>query len=229
MANYVLVHGAWQNARSWDLISGDLGAKGNQVYTPERKPVSANTTLESQSEELLDAVTDLSSFILVAHSYAGAIALNTLDALRDRLEGLALLDAFFPEPGESSYDRFPERYQKKFSAIAKDNGGWLMPGGESKLNIWGLEEGPARDHAAECMRDFSFACFKGVVSYDPANLEGIPKKYVQARSPRFDARDTFEPFADKAEKSGWEVHRLDLGHECQIEAPGAILSILASF
>jgi len=34
MATYVLIHGAWQGASTWEFVEEELRSKGHRVYVP---------------------------------------------------------------------------------------------------------------------------------------------------------------------------------------------------
>ncbi|MBM4461033.1 MAG: hypothetical protein FJ011_25260 [Chloroflexi bacterium] len=42
MTTFVLVHGAWQGASTWDLVVPRLRAAGHRVYTPTLTGLGAN-------------------------------------------------------------------------------------------------------------------------------------------------------------------------------------------
>ena len=80
MSHYILVHGAWEGAWSWDLTQPALEKAGHRVTTidlpgsPGAKRDIADVTMESYIETVIDVINGLRhKIILVGHSLAGAI------------------------------------------------------------------------------------------------------------------------------------------------------------
>jgi len=82
MSTFVLVHGAWQGATTWDLIVPKLQAAGHKAFTP------VLTGLGDDSDRLSPAINpdshiddvagilkreNLHDVTLVGHSYAGMV------------------------------------------------------------------------------------------------------------------------------------------------------------
>lgn len=82
MANFVLVHGAWQTPATWDLTVPNLKGKGHFVSFPTLSGLEGDTgaltpaiTLKTHIDDVLAALRrdDLRDVVLVGHSYAGMI------------------------------------------------------------------------------------------------------------------------------------------------------------
>jgi hypothetical protein len=63
---------------------------------------------------------------------------------RDRIAHLVYVDALVPEHGQSAMDILPEPTRNTFRKLADEGGGWRMRPNEHLLDLWGLEDGPAR-------------------------------------------------------------------------------------
>src|SRR5664279_4210380 len=117
MTTFVLVHGAWQTAATWDFVQQRLLAAGHTVAIPRL------TGLEGDLEQLTPAVdldthiadvarilarNDLHDVVLVGHSYAGMIITGVAERAEGRIKRLVYADAFVPEDGQSALDLLPE-------------------------------------------------------------------------------------------------------------------------
>jgi pimeloyl-ACP methyl ester carboxylesterase len=235
MSTFVLVHGAWQSASTWDLLVPLLEKHGHRVITPllsglgtDQDRLSRDITLQQHVE---DVSLVLSKFpdqvILVGHSYAGMIISGVAEANPTRIQRLVFLDAFIPENGQCALDLLPPEIGAHFRNVAREHGdGWRLPGGEGQLDLWGLAPGEARDFVRARLCDFSLRCFEQPLSLPANHKAGIPATYVSCVAEAYPARPFFAPFAGKARASGWQVAEVKTGHDCRVERPGEVANIL---
>jgi pimeloyl-ACP methyl ester carboxylesterase len=123
----VLIHGAFQTAATWDLVTPRLERAGRHVV------VATLTGLEGNVNELTESVAldthirdvvallkrcDLSRVILVGHSYAGMIITGVAEYATDRIAHLVYVDALVPEHGQSAMDILPEPTRNVFRQLA---------------------------------------------------------------------------------------------------------------
>ena len=103
MATFVLVHGAWQGASTWDLVVPKLWAAGHRVYTPTLIGLGANAhrltpqvNLDMHVQDVVGVINyeRLQDVILVGHSYAGMIITGAAESVKERLARLVYADAF---------------------------------------------------------------------------------------------------------------------------------------
>jgi pimeloyl-ACP methyl ester carboxylesterase len=82
MSTFVLVHGAWQGASTWDLIVPKLQSAGHKVITAvltglgeDSNRLSSAVNLDSHIEDVAGILKDENpySVALVGHSYAGMV------------------------------------------------------------------------------------------------------------------------------------------------------------
>ncbi len=236
MATYVLVHGAWQTAATWDLVTPKLEAAGHRVVVPllsglenDSTPLSPAIGLQTHIDDVLRALVDenLQDAILVGHSYAGMILTSVAEHARQRLSRLVYVDAFVPSDGQSAMDLFPEAFAQRLRQRADAEGeGWLLRGGEATLDVWGLKPGEKRDFTRARLSDFSLRCFTNAVRL-PANAAAkFHRTYIACVAEDYPARPVFKPFADRAKLEGWTYNELLTGHDCHIEMPDAFVSML---
>jgi pimeloyl-ACP methyl ester carboxylesterase len=237
MSTFVLVHGGWQSASTWDLLAPLLEKHGHQVITPILSGLGTDQHRLSPEISLQQHIADVSlalskvpdQVVLVGHSYAGMIISGVVEANPTHVQRLVFLDAFIPDDGQSVLDLLPAEIGAHFRNVAREHGnGWRLPGGEGHLDLWGLKPGEAREFARARLCDFSLRCFEEPLHLPANRKAGVPATFVAGVAEGYPARPFFEPFARKARASGWEVAELDTGHDCHVERPGEVADILVS-
>src|SRR6516165_3544593 len=146
MSTFVLVHGAWQGASTWDLIVPKLQAAGHRVFTPSLKGLGEDSLRLSPAVNLDSHIDDVAGILrrenldrvtLVGHSYAGMVITGVAETESGRLIRLIYVDAFVPNDGECVLDLLPESIQKSIREEAQASGqGWRLPARESILDAW---------------------------------------------------------------------------------------------
>lgn len=231
----VLIHGALQTAATWDLVAPRLEREGRRVI------VATLTGLERDAGDLTDAVAldthvrdvvtllkheDLHDAILVGHSYAGMIITGVAEHARDRIAHLVYVDAFVPDHGLSVLDILPEPTRNTFRKLAEDGGGWRIRPNEHFLDLWGLEEGPAREFVKTRFSDFTIRCFEQPLAAPTDAARTLPRTYIASVKENYSVRPVFEPFVARAKREGWYYHELPTGHDAQAEMPEALSELL---
>ena len=236
MAKFVLVHGAWQTACTWDLVNPKLRAAGHQVWIPsltglenDANPLTPAIVLQTHIEDVVRLLTheDLQDVTLVGHSYAGMIITGVAENALHRLNRLVYVDAFVPCDGQSALDLLPEPVVQSFRQQAENAGeGWRLKGGEGQLDMWGLRDGPARDFVRSRLSDFSLNCFQEAIRA-PANAAAkLPRTFIACVAEGYPARPIFQQFGDRAKQDGWDYIEIPTGHDCHVEMPDAFVSSL---
>jgi pimeloyl-ACP methyl ester carboxylesterase len=236
MSIFILVHGAWQGASTWDLIVPKLQSAGHTVITPvltglgeDSNRLSAAVNLDSHIEDVAGILkgNNLYSVTLVGHSYSGMVITGTAEVEIGRLKRLIYVDAFVPDSGESALDLLPEAIQNSFREQANAHGeGWRLPASESLLDLWGLQPGDAREYVRRRLCDFSLRCFEQKVRLPSNAAAKIQKTYIAAVSDNYPARFVFERFGERARRECWDYYELPTGHDCHVEAPQRFISLL---
>jgi pimeloyl-ACP methyl ester carboxylesterase len=235
MSTFVLVHGAWQSVSTWDLLVPLLERSGHRVIAPvlsglgtDRGRLSPEITLRQHVEDVLLELSKVSEpVVLVGHSYAGMIISGVVEANPAQVRRLVFLDAFVPDDGQSVLDLLPPAIGSHFRNVGQEEGdGWRLPCGEGQLDLWGLQPGPERDFVRARLCDFSLRCFEEPLRLPANRKASIPASFVACVAEGYPARPIFEPFAKKARALGWEVAEVKTGHDCHVERPGEIASIL---
>ena len=235
MSTFILVHGAWQSAGTWDWLAPLLQKHGHTVITPilrglgtDQSHLTADITLHQHIEDVATRLVALSgTAVVVGHSYAGMVISGAAEAYPDKVNRLVYLDAFIPEDGQCALDLLPPDVGAYFRSVARERGdGWRLPGGEIQLDLWGLKSGEARDFVRARLCDFSLRCFEEPVHLGENRKSKIPAAFVSCVAAEYPARPFFEPFAKKARALRWHVYELNTGHDCHVESPGDVANIL---
>ncbi|MBM3223576.1 MAG: alpha/beta hydrolase [Candidatus Tectomicrobia bacterium] len=109
MANYVLIHGAYQGGWIWKPVATRLRAAGHTVYAPsldgcgERQHlVRPGITVATQAQEIAQWLfsEDLQQVQLVGTSSGGMVICRAAELARERIARLVFVDALALLPGE---------------------------------------------------------------------------------------------------------------------------------
>jgi len=139
MATFVIVHGAWGGAWSWNkFVVPMLRAAGQTVHPVtltglgERSHLaSPEVSLDTHIQDVCNVLfyEDLTDVLLVGHSYGGNVITGVADRVPERLQQLVYLDAATPADGQSSADSFPGRREQLEEQARQSGAGWqIAPG-----------------------------------------------------------------------------------------------------
>src|ERR1700722_13666640 len=110
MSSYLLLHGGAAGSWIWKYSAQALRQRGHDVHTvtftgfaERRHLISRDCTVEARVADALNTVEfeDLSDFVLVAHSYAGAVAPGIFAAAPQSVRRVVYLDALVVRQGEA--------------------------------------------------------------------------------------------------------------------------------
>jgi pimeloyl-ACP methyl ester carboxylesterase len=144
MATFVVVHGAWGGAWSWNkFVVPMLRERGQTVYAVtltglgERSHLaSPEVSLDTHIQDVVNVLfyEDLSDVVLVGHSYGGYVITGAADRAPERLQQLVYLDAATPADGDSSADNFAGRRQQLEEQARQSGDGWKVAPGAVPLD-----------------------------------------------------------------------------------------------
>jgi pimeloyl-ACP methyl ester carboxylesterase len=108
MSTYVLIHGAWLGAWSWDKVVPLLEKEGHIVEAPDlpghgrdKTPIQ-EVSLQAYADRVCRVLDDQPEpVILVGHSMGGAVITQAAEHRPGKVETLVYLAAFLPRDGES--------------------------------------------------------------------------------------------------------------------------------
>jgi pimeloyl-ACP methyl ester carboxylesterase len=105
-STYVLVHGAFQDARAWADVTPLLKARGAQVVTVDLPGRASDgtlpeaATLDGYRDAVLKVVrAQAGPVVLVGHSFGGITISNVAEAAPEKIKTLVYLAAYLPQAG----------------------------------------------------------------------------------------------------------------------------------
>jgi pimeloyl-ACP methyl ester carboxylesterase len=117
VATFVMVHGAWGGAWSWNKFVVPMLREAGQTVFPvtltglgDRTHLSSpDVSLDTHIQDVVNVLfyEDLTDVILVGHSYGGSVITGVADRVPERLQQLVYLDAATPSDGQSAADNRP--------------------------------------------------------------------------------------------------------------------------
>lgn len=232
MATFVIVHGAWGGAWSWNrFIVPLLRQAGHDARAVtltglgERSHLaSPDVDLDTHIQDVVNVLfyEDLREVVLVGHSYGGMVITGVADRCPERLSRLVYLDAAVPSDGMSISDQFgPERRQEQIERARREGDGWLLPPGPMQGDDLPeiVEWGKPRRHA-QPLKTF----------IQPLRLSRgettLPRAFVYCAVGK--APDS--PAAERARRlqtdPRWQYFELPTGHNLHYSAPKETAAIL---
>jgi len=124
MKNYVLVHGAWEGAWSWNETRPGLERRGHKLTIVDLPGSAGNplpvsqVTMDGYVRSVIDTIAELDGpVVLVGHSMAGAVISNVAERIPEQIERLVYVAGFLLKSGDSVLE-----------AMQRDPGGEFLPG-----------------------------------------------------------------------------------------------------
>lgn len=228
MADFVLVHGAWQGAWCWRRIIPDLWARGHRAFAVTLTGVGDRVHLMSRSIHLADHIQDvaelveveeLSRPILVGHSYAGLLITAVADRYRDRIGHLVYLDAIVPHSGES-WSSFHDPATRAERRAGIERTGAMLPLSAAAYGLKGADA----EWVERRQRPHPGGVYDDPLVFDEAAWSRLPRTFVDCTSP---ALPTITPSRQRVRSQlGWRVVEIPTGHDAMISAPEELLTVL---
>jgi pimeloyl-ACP methyl ester carboxylesterase len=237
MARFVLVHGAFGGAWSWEPVVAPLEAAGHTVETldlpgggEDRTPVE-EITLESCAERVCDVLTSRPEpAVLVGYSMGGAVVTQAAGRCPDHVASLIFVAAFMPSDGQSLLDltQLPEGQGDMIQANIVVEGEpplASLPSDAAAAAIYNCCPPDVAAAAVARRRPQAVAVFATPVSVDEERLSALPRSYVLTK------QDNSIPVALQrrmiAEHPCAQVVELDTDHAPQLSATDELVAALA--
>jgi pimeloyl-ACP methyl ester carboxylesterase len=228
MADFVLVHGAWQGSWCWRKILPPLWAAGHRVFALTLTGVGERSHQLSWSIRLATHIEDvaavieaeeLTRVILVGHSYGGLLITAVADRYPERIAHLVYLDAIVPRSGES-WSSFHDESTRKVRREGIARNGAMPPLPASTYGLIG-EDAAWVDRR---QRPHPGGVYEDALHFDEVRVARIPRTFVDCTDPAL-------PTIDRARQrvrsdQGWRVVEIETGHDAMISAPSHLLEIL---
>jgi pimeloyl-ACP methyl ester carboxylesterase len=231
MATFVVVHGAWGGAWSWNkFVVPMLREAGQTVYAVtltglgERSHLaSPDVSLDTHIQDVINVLfyEDLTDVILVGHSYGGNVITGVADRVPERLQELVYLDAATPADGQSSADSFPGRRQLLEDQARQSGDGWRIepgpvpPDQPTEITEWAT---PRRSPMPIRTMTTPVRLTRGETT--------LPRAFVYCTL----GKEPGSPQTARAERMRndpqWRFFELNTGHNLHYTAPGETVAIL---
>jgi pimeloyl-ACP methyl ester carboxylesterase len=127
MAVFVLVHGAWHEGSTWDVVVRHLESKGHKAFAPTAaghgKGANKNVTHAQCVHSIVEFITrnSLSDIILLGHSFGGTLISKVAEAIPDKIRRLVFQNAFVLRDGNSLLDEIPPETAEIFAHLAQQS------------------------------------------------------------------------------------------------------------
>jgi pimeloyl-ACP methyl ester carboxylesterase len=232
MAAFVIVHGAFGGAWSWNrFIAPPLREAGHDVRTVtltglgERAHLaSPEVNLDTHVQDVVNVLfyEDLTDVVLVGHSYGGMVITGVADRSPERLSQLVYLDAAVPADGEAISDQWDsERRQALLERVAREGEGWkIIPGPMQADDPAEIQAWAAPRRNPQPIKTFT----------QPVRLTRgettLPRAFVYCSA----GKEPNSPAAARARRvqadPRWRYFELATGHNLQYSAPKETVEIL---
>jgi len=229
MSSFVLLHGAWHGGWCWQRVAPRLRQAGHDVHTPTLSGLSdrahvltPETGLATHIEDVCKLLEyeDLHDVILVGHSYAGQIVTAVADRLGARLADRVYLDAFVGDDGDAAIDLLPTSVAGHYRDSVHTAGfGWLIP--PRSLEKLGVTDAADTAWLQARLTPHPWRSYTDRLQLDGRH-DDVPATFIECT----DWLRVFQPFAEKAARSGWPTLEIATGHEAMVTAPHALADLL---
>lgn len=228
MADFVLVHGAWQGAWCWKRILPGLWSAGHRAFpvtltgTGERAhQLSPDIKLRTHVDDVAAVVEaeELQSAVVVGHSYGGMVITGVADRMPQRIARLVYLDAVVPLPGESWSSTHPAQTQaQRREAIAST--GSIPPADPAMFGLTGDDA----QWVGRRQRPQPGGVYDDPLHFDADCLAALPRTFIDCNAP---ALASIAVMRERVrQQPGWQVFEIATGHTPMISAPEELLRLL---
>jgi len=230
MADFVLVHGAWQGAWCWRKVLPPLWRGGHRAFAVSLTGVgerahqlSRSIRLDTHISDVLAVVEceELEGAILVGHSYGGLLITAVADRIPERIAHLVYLDAIVPRNGEGWASIHDEKTRTdRREGIART--GAMPPYDASAFGLSGADASWVNRR----QQPHPGSLYEDVLRFDESRVARIPRTFVDCTSPALHSVALSRRRV--REEAGWRVVTLATGHDAMISTPEELLAVLES-
>ncbi len=232
--HYVLVHGAWEDARSWEYVTPLLEQNGHAVTVVDLPGHGANQqsisamNMANYIKTVVDVITSLDrNVVLVAHSMAGAVVSQVAEQIPGLLERLIYVCAFLLPEGDTVLEAMQSDDGEFLPNIifADDNSYAMLP--EQTLRSAGfhdVKEEVIQQVLPTLVEKQSTEPFMAQVSVSSARFGSVPKSYIRCTIDRV----TTSALQDRMIEN-WavdSVYDLLSGHFPAFSVPGELADLM---
>lgn len=232
MAIYVLVHGGGHGGWCYKPLVELLVRRGHQAYAPTLTGLADRSHLLRENVGLETHITDvaklleyedLSSVILIGHSYGGMVITGVADRVADRIAHLVYLDAAIPQNGEALVDVSPGLQGLSGANRVVDGVELaLWPEGPI-LEIYGLSGSSLEEWARQRLTPHPWRTFvEPLRLMHPDRVSAIPRTIINCTHTL-----SIRPDETRARwLNGTNVWEIDAAHDLMLTEPEAVADML---
>ena len=233
MATFVLIHGACHGGWCWRKVTSLLRAAGHNVYAPtltglgERiDQATPEVGLDTHVQDVLNVLEyeDLTSVVLVGHSYGGLVIAGVAEYASERLAHLVYLDAIVADDGQALVDQIsPEARASMEERVRTGGDGWRRPIDiESTLDSYGIDDPTERRWMTERLVPHPWKTFTDPLRIPSGRGQLLPRTFILCTR-----RSTPSHGANRARSEpGWKYREIDTAHDAMVTAPRELTDLL---
>jgi pimeloyl-ACP methyl ester carboxylesterase len=226
MANYVLLHGAYQGGWIWRNVAPHLRAAGHTVFAPtldgcaeRRQTLRPGIDTESQAAEVADMLffEDLKDIVLVGTSCGGMVACRVAELARPRIARIVFADALALFNGEAVSD-----HVKRPTAVSTELATGPSPEDAANRMFISLHD-PIKSWALERYTPHPIAAMQQPVKLDSFWSDSWKASVIWCKQ-SVNPPVAHQRRAQETLKASW--HELDTGHYPMLTEPGKLASLM---
>ena len=232
---FVLVHGSWQGAWSWDGVRDHLRARGHRVITPAlpgRGEIGEDRSWIGHDENVAAVLAALDGdgagpVVLAGHSLGGVTISQVADQRPDRVARLIYCAAFVLDDGESAADVMPEQMRTAITELGTTRPDRAIP---MPWDLWRqnfiqtASDQLARESHERLVPDPYRPVFEPVKLRRPVHRE-LPATFVAFTQDKTMPPGFWHP-GMSGRLNGGAVIELDGDHQMPLSAPGPLADAL---
>ena len=232
---FVLVHGSWQGAWSWDGVRDHLRAHGHRVIAPAlpgRGGVGEDRSWIGHDDNVAAVLAAIDAdgagpVVLAGHSLGGVTISQVADQRPDRVARLIYCAAFVLDDGESAADVMPEQMRAAITELSttRPDRAIPMPWDFWRQNfIQTASEQLARESHERLVPDPYRPVFEPVKLRRPVHRE-LPASFVAFTQDKTMPPGFWQPGMSGRLNEG-AVIEIDGDHQMLLSAPGPLADAL---
>jgi len=232
---FVLVHGSWQGAWSWDGVRDHLRAHGHRVIAPAlpgRGDVGEDRSWIGHDDNVAAVLAAIDAdgagpVVLAGHSLGGVTISQVADQRPDRVARLIYCAAFVLNDGESAADVMPEQMRAAITELSttRPDRAIPMPWDFWRQNfIQTASEQLARESHERLVPDPYRPVFEPVKLRRPVHRE-LPASFVAFTQDKTMPPGFWQPGMSGRLNEG-AVIEIDGDHQMLLSAPGPLADAL---
>jgi pimeloyl-ACP methyl ester carboxylesterase len=225
---FAFIYGAGFTGEIWSGVAAELEHPYLFVEYPSRKKEDSSREelhLNDYVSYMVDQLQKwkVDSFVLVAHSLGGALALKVAAELPERIAGFAAVGAAIPKNGGSFLSTLPFHKRVVMSAVLKK---WGTKPPDSVIRS-GLCNDLPENITADVVSDFIPEAVRVYTEKSHASIPAVPRLYILLTKDReFNSSMQKRMIANFSPDS---VQQLETGHLPMLSDPKGLRRILLSF